>query len=1086
MSISSGRGLVSGIDTVALIDQLLSLDAQSKVPIFQRIAGLNASKAALLDVNARVLSLGNQARSFRLDDIFQSVLASSSNEALATARATTDAIPGQYTFRVKQMVSTSQKMSSAFTSRTEVPLGLDQMSFEWGDGRVTGSISLDELNGGLGVDRGSIRIIDRVGGEAVIDLSGETTLQEVIDRINENENVQVVASFRADRITILDESGGLGDFSVSNEGGSNTATDLGIEDVTSSSLIYGSTINQLSTRSLLSAFNDGNGVFIRDGGLTDFELTVDGQPASFAIDLGRQDSPIGLDTLLEDLNDGDGIAINDDPDRPDFTIVTSTGQEIDIDLGVILDEDGEVDSEAVTTVGQLLARVNSTLSDELGPNQVVMAVNADADGFQVVDSMGGGDEPEVIGAGPNGNDTATDLGLLRTGIAGVIDGSLVSNKVEVARASTIQDLMDRVSAQTGGLVSVAIAEDGEGIEFSAGGQAVSIGAGVVDGSTFAAEVSTQTLRDLGFSETAPGAGLATLVGDRVSSGLGTILLKSLQGGGGLGGSELVVTDREGDSVSISSIAEFDTLEEVMVVIGTALRSANVDVEVTLNQEGNGLLVTDVSGGTGDLSVEGDAAAGLGIAIAPTSSDQVRGESLQKQYVSFATPLSEMNYGRGVGTGKFKITNGDGESFTIDIGSDSRTVYDVINEINGLVGSGKGVEARLNANGDGIELVDTASGQSAIKVETVSGTTARDLGILGEASAPGESIDGSYEKVIDLETTDTLDDVVGKINDAGFQVSASILDTGTGSTPYRLVLSSGISGLSGDLVVDTGTVDLGLATLTEARNAKVFVGEGTKAVLVESDSNSIENVVAGVTIDLQSVSDSPVTINISRDESGIVQSVEDFVAAFNDIIDRINTYDSYDSETETRGPLLGDSTVARVRNEMYRALQQPAVGIDSGYRFLSEVGVRVGKDGQIEFNKEKFEAAYDADPESVENLFVAFESQGSSTTEIADGVTIDKINTSYTKLGFGDIFKQLADRMTNSVDGFLKLADNQYQALLDAQDGRIERIDERIEAKRLRLQREFAAMEESLARLQGQQASLGSINQNLAIAGSLLG
>ena len=129
-------------------------------------------------------------------------------------------------------------------------------------------------------------------------------------------------------------------------------------------------------------------------------------------------------------------------------------------------------------------------------------------------------------------------------------------------------------------------------------------------------------------------------------------------------------------------------------------------------------------------------------------------------------------------------------------------------------------------------------------------------------------------MIDLETTDTLDDVVGKINDAGFQVSASILDTGTGSSPYRLVLSSGISGLSGDLVVDTGTVDLGLGTLTEARNAKVFVGEGENAILVESDSNSIENVVAGVTIDLQSVSASPVTISISRDETGIVQSVED--------------------------------------------------------------------------------------------------------------------------------------------------------------------------------------------------------------------
>ena len=117
MSITSGIGLVSGIDTVSLIEQLLAIDSQAKVPIFQRISSLTAAKTALLDVNARMLSLGNTARSFRQDEVFRSVLASSSNEDVLGATASTKANPGQYTFRVKELVSSSQKMSGGFVTR---------------------------------------------------------------------------------------------------------------------------------------------------------------------------------------------------------------------------------------------------------------------------------------------------------------------------------------------------------------------------------------------------------------------------------------------------------------------------------------------------------------------------------------------------------------------------------------------------------------------------------------------------------------------------------------------------------------------------------------------------------------------------------------------------------------------------------------------------------------------------------------------------------------------------------------------------------------------------------------------------------
>ena len=111
---------------------------------------------------------------------------------------------------------------------------------------------------------------------------------------------------------------------------------------------------------------------------------------------------IDASTELEELNDGGGIAINEDPESPDFTIVTSTGQEIDIDLGTTFDDDDEIDDEAVENVGELLTRVNAALTDELGAGQVVMSIRADGKGFEITDNMGGGGNVEVVGAGPGG------------------------------------------------------------------------------------------------------------------------------------------------------------------------------------------------------------------------------------------------------------------------------------------------------------------------------------------------------------------------------------------------------------------------------------------------------------------------------------------------------------------------------------------------------------------------------------------------------------------------------------------------------------------------------------------------------------
>ena len=1079
MSISSSVGLVSGIDSGSIIQQLLALDAQSKVPIYQRIGGLSASKTALLDVNARLLSLESASSAFRTNDIFRSTNAVSSNEGVLLARASTSAIPGQYSFRVKQLVSTSQVMSRGFTSSTLEPLGLNSMSFEWGNGRLTRDILLEDANGGSGVQRGSIRIQDRNGDDVIIDLSLASTLSEVVDTINEQTGIRVIASIKNDGIILNDESTGTGNFIVQDIGGTTTASDLGITGNLADDTIEGTRINLIGATTMLASLNDDNGVFIRDN-VSDFRIQIGGDGGVIhAIDLGRKDAEIDFETLLEDLNDGDGIRINETEGQADFSIVTSDGTQVDISLGEIRDDDGEIVSQTVTTVQEMLARVNETLETDLGSGQVIMSVRDDGQGFELVDSMGGSGALEVIGAGPFDDETAEDLGIF-TGAGGgagnTIIGERIPNTVEIARATTIQEVIDRINDQTEGAVTASINADGKGLSFNASGELVKILDDGVGG-----DYGSQSLIDLGFELNAEAVGLE---GKRVLGGVGTSLVASINGGSGLEGrTEMTFADREGDSLTITGLDQFDTIEELITSVESQLKSAGVEVTIRLNAEGNGLALEDLSNGAGNLVVSGTAAEALGIAT-NTASDTVRGLNIQREYVSASTNLDDLNYGRGVGVGKFKVTDANGFAATVDIGSDSTSLYDVMREINSR---GLDVEARINDHGDGMILIDTSTdGSRAIKVESVSGSTARDLGILGEATEVGGAIDGSYEKTLDLDLTDTLDEVIGKVNDSGFAVSASLLNTNTGGSPLRLVLSSEISGLDGDLIVDTGGVDLGFNELTKAKNAKVFIGEGSGGVLVESTSNVINNIVAGVELDLQSASDTPITVNVSRDEEGIMEGVQLFVDSFNEVVGRINEFDVFDAENEIRGPLLGDPTVAKIKQDMYRTLQQSAVGIETQFRFLSEVGIRIGAEGQITFDAERFKEVYADDPEAVENLFAAYESQGSSTETIAPGVTVDRVSNDYTQLGFGDLFKQAVSKLTNSIDGTVTLASKNFDALIEAQNKRIELIDERLAAKEARLFREFTAMEVALSRLQSQQSSIGLISQNLATAGSLFG
>jgi flagellar hook-associated protein 2 len=1206
-SITTGVGLISGINTAQLIDQLIALESRGKVTLQERVAILQAQKTAMLDINARLLAFKNIAHGFRINKVFGSSLATSSNADILSATATSDAQPGTYAFVVKQIVSNSQVLSKGFADSITTPLGLTELSFEFGNGRLNRDRDLDGLNGGAGVRRGKITITDTTGTKSV-DLSDVATVNEVVDRINAS-GANVTAQALGDRLVVSENSAGA--ISIANAPGSFTASDLGLAGSAVGTLT-GSVINSLGTATALQALNDGNGVFTRNN-LASFRIQVNGGTIH-DIDLGRVDEPITAATSLEDLNDGAGVKINTNETAPDFRIITHDGTTVDIKLGQLVDSEGEVTDEAVETVGELITRVNSQLQDALGHTQVQLAISPGTNQFVLTDASAGATTLQVIGGGPNLNETAEDLGLLAIdGGSGDLDaapnqitGAVLKNTVETPAAQTIQDIITRVNEQTGGAVTVSVAADGVSLQFSAGaGNTITMLSGVGDGSPFSAQIAAQTLRDLGF--VSGQSATNTVAGGRVLAALDSVLVKSLHGGAGitpsgtttLTGATLLSSLFNGQGISPNGSAaspdirvqlrdgsvvnvEVDGLTTVqelidafnaatggqatMSISGQALEIANTSiglsnfqvgdingssvvselglgadlnllqgntvtgvdtqpqagaalqftnrlgaittvnltttgslsdiiaqinssgagVTASINATGNGLLITDTTGGSGSLVIAGSVAASLGIATAGVSSNTVNGTNLQLRYVSEGSLLKNLNYGKGIGTGSFTITDGYGESAVVDVASDSITLYDVINEINTR---GLALTARVNDTGDGLVIEEDLTGQTttpfvAIKITNISGTTASDLNILGASTTiTGASIDGSYERTVALEAGDSLSQVIKKLNDAKVPIAASVINTGSGAAPFRLSLTSLIGGSAGDLVIDTHGVDLGLTPIAEGRDAKVFFGSAdlAQAQLIRSSTNSLDELVQGVTIDLHKASDELVTLTVARDTAAITKAMGDFAATFTDAVGTIDRYDFFDVDTEERGVLLGNSVTARTRDLLFRTVQQKATGVTGPFQTLSQIGVKVGPDSTLIFDEAKFLAAYEQDPEAVEDLMAGFESTIAQTQEIAPGVTVTTDEETFSVLGIGETFDQMLEGLTNSIDGSLTIADQNFQELIDLTNERIEAFDEKLERKRQQLEAQFIAMETALAKLQGQAGALTSLAGNILLA-----
>ena len=139
--ISSGVGLISGINSKDIIDQLMALEARPKDLLQTRIDGINQQKLAYTDLSTRLTSLKINSTALKKPSTFQAATATSGDEDVFTATAGNGSAVGSFQLQVAGP-STFRVPGLKSVRRLPTCMLLDQPALGWGHERY-----VDEVRG---------------------------------------------------------------------------------------------------------------------------------------------------------------------------------------------------------------------------------------------------------------------------------------------------------------------------------------------------------------------------------------------------------------------------------------------------------------------------------------------------------------------------------------------------------------------------------------------------------------------------------------------------------------------------------------------------------------------------------------------------------------------------------------------------------------------------------------------------------------------------------------------------------------------------------------------------------------------------
>ncbi|HKU01139.1 MAG TPA: flagellar filament capping protein FliD [Paraburkholderia sp.] len=345
-------------------------------------------------------------------------------------------------------------------------------------------------------------------------------------------------------------------------------------------------------------------------------------------------------------------------------------------------------------------------------------------------------------------------------------------------------------------------------------------------------------------------------------------------------------------------------------------------------------LTSLSNGT-TVNAFTASASGSGITATAGSGAVAGSYSIDVAQVATAQVLTSRGYSatQALASGSSTMTLSiGGANTTISLDSTNSTVSGIAAAINGA-SNNPGVTATVVNGADGAHLVlhaNATGSQNAISIQisdSNSGDALNGLAVTGNA---GTSLNGNASA-----TSAQL-----KANQSTL---SNVQSSGSPATPNW--------------------------TQTTAAQDAYFSIDGTG---VTSSTNSVTSALAGVTLSLSAASvdttgNSPQTLTVAQDTSSQSNAINQFVTLYNTLVTTMGTLTAYSSTATSQGPLLGDSTLNMVQNQLATIV---AAGVKNGNTTtsLAAIGVTLNADGSLSVDNSKLSTALQSNQSTVAALF----------------------------------------------------------------------------------------------------------------------
>ena len=339
------------------------------------------------------------------------------------------------------------------------------------------------------------------------------------------------------------------------------------------------------------------------------------------------------------------------------------------------------------------------------------------------------------------------------------------------------------------------------------------------------------------------------------------------------------------------------------------------------------------------------------------------------------------------------------------------------------------------------------------------TTTVGTGVLSVSVGGGNAVDLTIDS-----SNNTLSGIRDAINAADIGVTASIVNDGS-ATPYRLVVTSNTSGISNSIALTVSSDtdgndgdDAGLSQLINANLDEVQAASDAEIVVnginIASATNTITDAIPGATLEVKAkTSGTPVEITITESSSEIEASLSSFVEKFNEIV----KYEAAHNNVDSPGALSGDFTLRSISSRLASFVLGFGTYGGNDVRALSNIGVRMGEDGELDFDASVLKEALNQDKVAVERFI-----RGDGADD---------------KGFFGNLFDAL-DGFTDPVSGAIHGRTGGLNANIKRINAQVAMAEVRISAFEERITKQFANLELLVNNLQTQGTSLLQALSNL--------